>query len=103
MEELKIFQNPEFGAIRTMSDERGEPLFCTKDVCEALGYSNGRDAVRKHVEGEDKTTVAICDTGSNYKTNAVFINESYIDHRKGYIHIAYDPDRYSMWPFISNQ
>jgi prophage antirepressor-like protein len=41
-----------------------------------LGYSNGRDAVRKHVDGEDITTVAICDTGSNYKTNAVFINES---------------------------
>ena len=86
-----------------MSDERGEPLFCAKDVCDALGYSNGRDAVRKHVEDEDKTTVAICDTGSNYKTNAVFINECYIDHRKGYIHISYDPDRYSMWPFISHQ
>ena len=28
-----------------------------------LGYSNGRDVVRKHVEVEDKTTVAICDTG----------------------------------------
>ena len=42
----------------------------------ALGYSNGRDAVRKHVEGEDKTTVAFCDTGSNYKTQAIFINES---------------------------
>ena len=32
--------------------------------------------VRKHVEVEDKTTVAICDTGSNYKSQAVFINES---------------------------
>ena len=42
----------------------------------ALGDGNGRDAVRRHVEDEDKTTVAICDTGSNYKTNAVFINES---------------------------
>ena len=76
MEQLKIFQNPEFGTIRTIRDDKGEPLFCAKDVCDALGYSNGRDAVRKHVDGEDKTTVAICDTGSNYKTNAVFINES---------------------------
>ena len=123
-------------AIRTMSDEQGNPLFCGKDVAEALGYkrvsdaisgrvekedtvkcrtltnggaqlmlyinesglyslilsskllnkntftekvvsfpilrkrcdcglgySNGRDVVRKHVEVEDKTTVAICDTG----------------------------------------
>ena len=73
---IRIFKNKEFGAIRTMKDERGEPLFCGKDVCDALGYSNGRDAVRKHVEGEDKTTVAICDTGSNYKTQAIFINES---------------------------
>ena len=32
--------------------------------------------MRKHVDGEDKTTVAICDTGSNYKSQAIFINES---------------------------
>ena len=76
MKDMLIFENQEFGAIRTMKDERGEPLFCGKDVATALGYSNGRDAVRKHVEGEDKTTVAICDTGSNYKTQAIFINES---------------------------
>ena len=63
MNEIQIFQNQEFGAIRTISNEQGEALFCAKDVAEALGYSNGRDAVRKHVDGEDKTTVAICDTG----------------------------------------
>ena len=51
-------------------------MFCGKDVCDALGYSNGRDAVRKHVDGDDKTTVAICDGGSNYKSQAIFINES---------------------------
>ena len=76
MNEIQIFQNVEFGAIRTLSNEQGEPMFCAKDVAEALGYSNGRDAVRKHVDGEDKTTVAICDTGSNYKSQAIFINES---------------------------
>ena len=76
MNEIQIFQNVEFGAIRTMSTEQGEVMFCAKDVAEALGYSNGRDAVRKHVDGEDKTTVAICDTGSNYKSQATFINES---------------------------
>ena len=76
MNEIQIFQNVEFGAIRTLSNEQGEPMFCAKDVAEALGYSNGRDAVRKHVDGEDKTTVAICDTGSNYKSQATFINES---------------------------
>ena len=76
MNEIQIFQNQEFGAIRTISNEQGEAMFCAKDVCDALGYSNGRDAVRKHVDGEDKTTVAICDTGSNYKSQAIFINES---------------------------
>ena len=76
MNQIQIFQNQEFGAIRILSNEQGEPMFCAKDVCESLGYSNGRDAVRKHVDGEDKTTVAICDTGSNYKSQATFINES---------------------------
>ena len=76
MNQIQIFQNQEFGAIRTMTNKQGEPMFCAKDVAEALGYSNGRDAVRKHVDGEDKTTVAICDTGSNYKSQAIFINES---------------------------
>ena len=33
-------------------------------------------ALRKHVDEEDKTTVAICDTGSNYKSQSVLINES---------------------------
>ena len=76
MNQIQIFKNQEFGAIRTISNEQGEAMFCAKDVCDALGYSNGRDAVRKHVDGEDKTTVAICDTGSNYKSQAIFINES---------------------------
>ena len=59
-----------------MVDEKGEPWFVGKDVAEKLGYSNTRDALKKHVEEEDKTTVAICDTGSNYKSQAVVINES---------------------------
>ena len=33
---IRIFKNKEFGAIRTMKDERGEPLFCLRDVCEVL-------------------------------------------------------------------
>ena len=36
MNEIQIFQNVEFGAIRTMSNEQGEPMFCLKDVCEVL-------------------------------------------------------------------
>ena len=36
MNEIQIFQNQEFGAIRTMSNEQGEPMFCLKDVCDVL-------------------------------------------------------------------
>lgn len=35
--EIKIFESPEFGRIRTVSDEKGEPWFCLTDVCKVLG------------------------------------------------------------------
>jgi prophage antirepressor-like protein len=74
--EIQIFKHEQFGEIRTMVDEKGEPWFVGKDVAEKLGYSNTRDSLKKHVDEQDKTTVAICDTGSNYKSQAVIINES---------------------------
>ena len=76
MQEIKSFFHEKFGEIRTMTDEKGETFFVGKDVARALGYSNTRDALKKHVDAEDKTTVAIRDTGSNYKSKAVVINES---------------------------
>lgn len=51
--ELKVFQNPEFGEIRTVEVE-GEPWFVGKDIAEALGYSNTKDALSTHVDCEDK-------------------------------------------------
>ena len=74
--EIKIFESPEFGQIRTVMGDDGDAWLVGKDVAAVLGYSNTRDALRKHVDTEDKTTVAIRDTGSNYKSNAVLINES---------------------------
>ena len=53
MNEITIFQNQEFGAIRTMSNEQGEPLFCAKDVCDALGYKQTHKAVERHVDEGD--------------------------------------------------
>jgi prophage antirepressor-like protein len=73
---IRTFKHEQFGRIRTMVDEKGEPWFVGKDVAEKLGYSNTRDSLKKHVDEQDKTTVAICDTGSNYKSQAVIINES---------------------------
>ena len=36
-----VFEPPEFGKIRTLTGENGEPLFCAKDVCDVLGYKKG--------------------------------------------------------------
>ena len=53
MNKIQIFQNVEFGAIRTMSNEQGEPMFCAKDVCDALGYKQTHKAVERHVDERD--------------------------------------------------
>jgi prophage antirepressor-like protein len=74
--EVQVFNHEVFGNLRMMTSENGQPFFVGKDVAKALGYSNTRDALNRHVDGEDKTTVVIPDTGSNYKSRAVIINES---------------------------
>lgn len=53
---LKIFENPEFGSIRTV-ETNGEPWLVGKDVAEALGYSNTKDAIANHVDSEDKRII----------------------------------------------
>lgn len=74
MNELKIFKNQEFGSVRTLVIDN-EPWFVGKDVAEALGYKNQNDALSKHVDGEDKDTIAIRDSiGRNRETP--IINES---------------------------
>lgn len=50
MHELQIFNNEEFGQIRTVEIE-GKPYFVGKDVANALGYSNPRDAISRHCKG----------------------------------------------------
>ena len=53
MNELQIFQNAEFGSVRsTMINE--EPFFVGKDVAEILGYTNASKALADHVDDEDK-------------------------------------------------
>ena len=51
--ELTIFKNHEFGSIRATSIN-GEPWFVGKDVAVALGYSNTKDAIQRHVDPEDR-------------------------------------------------
>ena len=74
MNELKIFENEEFGQVRTILINN-EPWFVGKDVASALGYSNTRDALATHVMKEDKNTVVISD-GKRGNPNQVLINES---------------------------
>ncbi|WP_439329585.1 BRO-N domain-containing protein [Clostridium tertium] len=50
MSNLTIFNNNEFGEIRTL-EENGKPLFCGKDVASALGYKNVNDAIARHCKG----------------------------------------------------
>lgn len=55
MTDILTFNNPEFGSIRSI-EQNGEPWFVGKDVATALGYSNTKDALAKHVDEQDKTT-----------------------------------------------
>ncbi|MGM9648840.1 MAG: Bro-N domain-containing protein [Butyricicoccaceae bacterium] len=74
MNDIKIFENPTFGEIRTLT-RNGEPWFVGKDVAEVLGYSNPRDALARHVDNEDKDTVVNPD-GNRGNPNITIINES---------------------------
>lgn len=73
MGQLKIFENEEFGQVRTVMRD-GEVWFIARDVAEALGYANASDAISKHVDREDKG-VAKCDTPGGTQELTV-INES---------------------------
>ena len=79
--EIKTFKNEQFGEIRTMVDEKGEPWFVGKDVARRLGYINHRKALRDYVDEEDrKDGVTIRDSiGRDQETT--FINESGLTHR----------------------
>ncbi|ANZ46151.1 Bro-N domain-containing protein [Cloacibacillus porcorum] len=48
---IQIFNNPEFGNIRTLTEEDGTILFCEKDVAEALGYADTVNALKQHCRG----------------------------------------------------
>lgn len=71
--EIQIFKNDEFGQVRGVLIN-GEPYLIGKDVAEKLGYKNTSDALKKHVDDEDKG-VAKCDTLGGIQEMTV-INES---------------------------
>ena len=71
--QLQVFNNAEFGQVRTIVKNE-EVWFVGKDVAEALGYSNTRDALTKHIDNEDRADVAIHDGRQN--RSMIIINES---------------------------
>ena len=75
MSELQVFNNDEFGSIRTWVVD-DEPWFVGKDIATILGYAKPENAIANHVDDEDKTSTLIQGSGSNYKSKAILINES---------------------------
>ena len=79
-----VFENPEFGMVRTATDEKGEPWFCAKDLCDALGYKKASDSVKQHVRYDDTmkrgvwVEVGMKKDGTPAKrlTQMIFVNES---------------------------
>ena len=80
-----VFENPEFGMVRMATDEKGEPWFCAKDLCDALGYKRADNAVRQHVNPSDalkqcvarpaKNRFGVCE-GKEQIVQMIFVNES---------------------------
>lgn len=73
MNELQIFENNEFGEVRTV-EMNGEPWFVGKDVADTLGYQNGSRDINRHVDEEDRHKIMLFD-GSQAKETLI-INES---------------------------
>lgn len=73
MSEIQIFNNPDFGEVRTLTIN-GEPWFVGKDVSTVLGYAKPTDAIRKRVDEEDRG-ISKMETPSGIQ-EMVIINES---------------------------
>ena len=83
--QVAVFENPEFGTVRTTIDEKGDPWFCAKDLCDVLGYKNSYCAVNQHVRSSDvakryvarlaKNRFGVCE-GKMQVVQMIFVNES---------------------------
>lgn len=73
MNEMMVFENPKFGKVRSLEIE-GKPWFVGKDVASILGYKDTSDALKKHVDDDDKLTRQFADSGQN--RDMFVINES---------------------------
>ena len=73
MNDIQVFNSEQFGEIRTAGTAQ-EPIFCAADICRALGYNNGRDAISRHCDEGD---VVKHDTPTTSGVQTMtFVNES---------------------------
>lgn len=72
---MQIFSNQEFGNIRVVRGENGEPWFVGKDVAKVLGYAKPLNAVATHVDSDDSLKQGLIDSIGR-KQKAIFVNES---------------------------
>lgn len=73
MNEIKIFENEQFGEVRTVVID-SEPYFVGKDITNILGYQNGSRDLNRHVDEDDRTKTMVFDGTQNKET--IVINES---------------------------
>ena len=73
MKDIQIFNNPEFGQVRTVNID-GEPWLVGKDVADILKYQNGSRDINRHVDEDDRRKTMIFDGNQNKET--IIINES---------------------------
>ena len=83
--QVAVFENPEFGMVRTATDEKGDPWFCAKDLCDVLGYKRADNAVRQHVNPSDALKQCVARIAKNRYGECngkmqvvpmIFVNES---------------------------
>ena len=83
--QVAVFENPEFGMVRTATDEKGEPWFCAKDLCDVLGYKRADLAVKQHVRSSDAAKRCVARIAKNrygecngkmQVVQMIFVNES---------------------------
>ena len=83
--QVAVFENPEFGMVRTATDEKGEPWFCAKDLCDVLGYKRADLAVKQHVRSSDAAKRCVARIAKNRYGECngkmqvvpmIFVNES---------------------------
>ena len=94
MNEIAIFQNPEFGEVRTITED-GQTLFCAKDVAAALGYKDTTNAIKQHCRGVVKRHLTDS-LGRNQETNFIPEGDIYRLAAKSELPGA---DRFERWIF----